>query len=95
MATTTYTGEFKKFHFESIRDEIAEVMGDFAKQVPIDQITSNFIEAVENDLGFGWYLGTGYFRYPDGMPLDDVLEEMDFRFKEADLGDIICEYMEY
>lgn len=94
MAVMTYTGEFKKYQFEAVRNEIAEVMGEFAKQVPVDQITSNFIEEVEDDLGYGWYIGYNHFEYPDGMALDDVLEELEFQFRETDIGAIICEYIQ-
>lgn len=94
MAVTTYTGEFKKYQFEAVRNEIAEVLGNSVKDVPVDQITYNFIKAVEDDLGYGWYLGYGHFEYPSGIPLEDISEHLDYQFKETDIGAVICEYLQ-
>lgn len=93
MAIMTYTGEFKKYRFEAIYTEISEVLGNSAKDIPIDLITTSFINSTEDGLGYGWSLGVNHFEYPDGMALEDVSEQLDYQFKETDLGAFIYEYL--
>ena len=94
MAVMTYTGEFKKYQFEAVRNEIAEVLEDSVKDVPVDQITYSFIKAVEDDLGYGWFLGYNHFECPSGISLEDISEHLDYQFKETDFGAVICEYLQ-
>ena len=94
MAVMTYTEEFKKYKFEAVRSEIAEVFGDSVKDAAVDQIAYSFIKAVEDELGYGWYLGYNHFEYPSGIPFEDISEQLDYQFKETDIGAVICEYLQ-
>ena len=95
MDYMAYAGQFRKFQFSFVRSDIVKVLGELAVNICIDRVVFNFIKAVEENLGNGWYLGHTYFGYPNRMHPDDIFKELEAQFNETDLDAVIRKYRRY